>query len=723
MKLNEILLSALVAVSTSQAGPTPILDLSTIGSHDIELLVREGIKLARSQEVEKRASADFSLERSWDNEVLFGGEWNDTTPSGQGAAHTQLSVTCLTCYTHGTVTAKVTDKHFLDPKLRLDFSGVEAYVNLEVRASAGQTFSLNLFASDSPFGIGISGLDVGVVFFVDLVFSISEAVDLTAGFQVSVPDGAFLEADIFGGDIDDSAFDGLNSQSLPVTVISGTATFKADLRLRVQAGAEASLDIFGIGAGAVVGIYANIIEFVAVIEKTPTCDLETEIWWDLNVGAYAHLDVVVDSTTLGPVPTVSTTLLTADTITSCWSEAPMTPALPATTSSIETSPSQIVTSTVPVETFNTKVTSTSEVTSIPATDSSTLIWSPSMVLTITASEVSFTMPGSSLPTNSSSSVLPTSTFASSLITSVSVSPSSFSPATNKPSSLIPSVSHSPSTASFSYAYTASTYPAPISIPSAYSSSSALATGPTYTSTYTHTMTICGAPGVMNCPATYQSEVIVTRTTTICPATTTPPAIVSGTTSTTVVAGGTSVISSSSSSSSKPTPSAGDQPITIIILTPLPTPVVATFTTPEITMTTPEHVKAYTEIAMGPDTTTATRTGTVTVTSFSTITAIASHSSSSISTSYAATPHITPGTTNPSLSTSVSAIPNENVPGNATFASTGSNTPEVTPSDIIPSPSGSQIPVTAGTTRLAGPDMVVYVGAVVIVMVALLVGFV
>lgn len=85
--------------------------------------------------------------------------------------------------------------------------------------------------------------------------------------------------------------EGLQSQSLPVTVVSGKGTFKADLRLRVQAGAEASLDIFGIGAGAVVGIYANIIEFVAVIEETPSCPLEADFWWDLNVGAYAHLDV------------------------------------------------------------------------------------------------------------------------------------------------------------------------------------------------------------------------------------------------------------------------------------------------------------------------------------------------------------------------------------------------------------------------------------------------
>lgn len=114
-------------------------------------------------------------------------------------------MTCLECYTRGTVTAKVTDKHFLHPLLRLGFSGVEAYAFLGVDASAGQTFSLNLFASDSPIGIGITGLDVGVVFFVDLVFSLSEAIDLTAGFQVSVPDDAYLEADIFKGDIDDSA--------------------------------------------------------------------------------------------------------------------------------------------------------------------------------------------------------------------------------------------------------------------------------------------------------------------------------------------------------------------------------------------------------------------------------------------------------------------------------------------------------------------------------------
>ena len=83
----------------------------------------------------------------------------------------------------------------------------------------------------------------------------------------------------------------------------------------MQVGAEA--EFLGIGAGAELGIYANVIEFVAVLESTPDCSLQATEWWDMNVGAFAHLDVVVDYSTFGPVPTVSTTLLTAPTLTQC----------------------------------------------------------------------------------------------------------------------------------------------------------------------------------------------------------------------------------------------------------------------------------------------------------------------------------------------------------------------------------------------------------------------
>lgn len=137
--------------------------------------------------------------------------------------------------------------------------------------------------------------------------------------------------------------DGMSTKSLPITVETGTkATFKADLRLRVQVGAEAKFKKlgkkFGIGAGAAMGIYANLVEFVAEIEDTPTCALETREYFDLNVGAYAKLDVEIDYKTTGLVPTVSTTLLSAPAHTQCWkskkpSSAPLKTTKKATSSS------------------------------------------------------------------------------------------------------------------------------------------------------------------------------------------------------------------------------------------------------------------------------------------------------------------------------------------------------------------------------------------------------
>jgi len=67
--------------------------------------------------------------------------------------------------------------------------------------------------------------------------------------------------------------DGIGTKSIPVEVKTGSGTFKASLRLRVQCGIEADIDLIGLGAGAVVGIYANIVEFVTVLDSTPNCAL------------------------------------------------------------------------------------------------------------------------------------------------------------------------------------------------------------------------------------------------------------------------------------------------------------------------------------------------------------------------------------------------------------------------------------------------------------------
>jgi len=58
----------------SLASPTPMNALLPLNHRDNELAVREAMEaVVHMQHLEKRLSADFDMNRSWNNEVLFSG--------------------------------------------------------------------------------------------------------------------------------------------------------------------------------------------------------------------------------------------------------------------------------------------------------------------------------------------------------------------------------------------------------------------------------------------------------------------------------------------------------------------------------------------------------------------------------------------------------------------------------------------------------------------------
>lgn len=309
--LIGLLSAGLASASPTRVNPHLLAPLN-------EVAVRDPLEVARDPSIEKRISADFSLNHEWHNQVLFEGQWAES--GEQDSQAVSLSVVCRECWTKGSVTARLTTQDIFKPVVRLELGGVQAYVDIGVDVSASAVYAINLFTSNSPVGIGFPGLSVGLVFYVDLVFSASAVLDLDGGFYVSLEDDAFLETDIFTGDITDSLFDGIGTKSFPITVRSGSATFKAALRVRVQLGVETEVPLIGVslGGGAVVGIYANLVEFVAELDSTPDCALETRQWFNLNVGAYARAGFDLDFTSIGVAPTVSTTLFDSPTFTQCW---------------------------------------------------------------------------------------------------------------------------------------------------------------------------------------------------------------------------------------------------------------------------------------------------------------------------------------------------------------------------------------------------------------------
>lgn len=313
--------------------------------------------------------------------------------------------------------------------------------------------------------------------------------------------------------------DGISTKSIPVTVISGSATFKADLRLRVQCGAsidgdEMLIPIPGIGAGADVGIYANLVEFVSILDSTPSCALQTLEYFDLNVGAYANLDVVVDFKTMGVVPTISTTLLNSPTFTQCW---------------VDHSPHETGIITTTATTF--------AVSGGPPAYPQTL-----------------SLDGSS------TSLAASGTFSTVIVATIT----------------------SPAGASATPAGAASSgYVVPGGDSSA-PGDDGLVTSTVY-STTVYTITSCAAT-VVNCPASYQQEIIVTKTvdayTTVCPAT----AVVTYPSSSTI-----STTTPTVALSTAPVVAAVNVVTQVIVLSTCPTPIVDTFVPPSALPTLSQHL--------------------------------------------------------------------------------------------------------------------------------------
>ena len=91
---------------------------------------------------------------------------------------------------------------------------------------------------------------------------------------------------------------------------SGAATFKAALRVRVEAGT--TIEILGNGFDFELGVYADLVQYVATIGTTAECAFAIVHSVDLSVGAYAHAVVSIDYKEFGVSPAVVTTLLKYD---------------------------------------------------------------------------------------------------------------------------------------------------------------------------------------------------------------------------------------------------------------------------------------------------------------------------------------------------------------------------------------------------------------------------
>jgi hypothetical protein len=205
--------------------------------------------------------------------------------------------------------------------LRFQFDGMELYMLTNIILSAGVTYELNLYSSNSPIGISITeDLQVGVIFAIDLIINVEGEIDISSGFHIQIEDGAAINIGLFADDISDIIFNGAKLEFLPVTVESAGLVFSATLRVGVHAGFnlvtpsfppitifDQEIGIPSLGGGIEVGVFANVAEFVTNITYAPEedCKLKVVQSYQLALGAAAGATIAIDTKTWGPMATLS----------------------------------------------------------------------------------------------------------------------------------------------------------------------------------------------------------------------------------------------------------------------------------------------------------------------------------------------------------------------------------------------------------------------------------
>ncbi|OTA92445.1 hypothetical protein M434DRAFT_12375 [Hypoxylon sp. CO27-5] len=205
------------------------------------------------------------------------------------------------------------------PECRLQFSfdGLELYMLLDTVLSAGATYNLNLYSSNTPIGVSASNeLFLGVIFSVDLILSAEAQIDISSGIHIKLEDGVGLDMALFGRNVSSITFNGANFEFLPVTVEGAGGLLRAVIRIGVNAGFELSTPSVAIpsfsfstkaSTGVGVSIWANVAEFTTNITAAPQgddedCSLRVEQLYQFGLGAAAGATLAIGAETWGPHP-------------------------------------------------------------------------------------------------------------------------------------------------------------------------------------------------------------------------------------------------------------------------------------------------------------------------------------------------------------------------------------------------------------------------------------
>ncbi|KAH8750848.1 hypothetical protein F5883DRAFT_652215 [Diaporthe sp. PMI_573] len=260
-------------------------------------------------------SCSYDISRSWENTVLYAGVAAQKTDETDAI---QLGLALTEGAFAGSIDLGVEDDFLLNPVVKVDLGGVQTYLKLALDATAGVSESVELM-SDLSLELAVPGLaEIGIDagFALDLIFSVSAAIDIESTFNVYFPEGSFIEVNVFDKEIVKQEITGLVVESVPLSIgaeIDLYEDIQLDVVLRLRTGLAISseIDIVGLdlGAGAEVAIWLDIFKYTTTYrEGSSGSECSAAEVFALTAGIAVELDVEVGKLELGLAPSVIITL-------------------------------------------------------------------------------------------------------------------------------------------------------------------------------------------------------------------------------------------------------------------------------------------------------------------------------------------------------------------------------------------------------------------------------
>ncbi|PCG97964.1 Hypothetical protein PENO1_022770 [Penicillium occitanis (nom. inval.)] len=197
-----------------------------------------------------------------------------------------------------------------DASIHLEFDDLELYLELDIKLSAGATYTLNLYTSETPGGISVPGVAIGALFSVDLILIADADIDIGSGIHIKLDDGLAFDLEMFNSNVSTVTIPGGAYEFLPVT-ISGEGSIQALLSLKASLGVEVNtLDIydFEFNTGIETDVFAYVADFLVQVNGSTAatdngdCELAAVAEYTFAVGAAAGATLAIDSYLWGPSP-------------------------------------------------------------------------------------------------------------------------------------------------------------------------------------------------------------------------------------------------------------------------------------------------------------------------------------------------------------------------------------------------------------------------------------